>query len=166
MGARRPPARFRPWIWRVGRRFIPSRHEPAGILERVADGVDDVEPDRGEPEDHQEHDDRGRQRHQLLDVGVVAHALARRDPLVAGDGDVAAVEGQQRDQVEDGHEDVDHHQDGQELEEAALGRLSAMRTTPTTETGRASAVLASTGRRELPAVVASEPRARRTSRPP
>ena len=46
----------------------------------------------------------------------------RSETLVHGDGDVTAVERQQRDHVEDGHEDVDADEQQQQLGEAVVLR--------------------------------------------
>ncbi len=60
---------------------------------------------------------------QLGHVGVVPPAAARSDPFVDGDGDVAPVEREHREEVEDPEEDVDDDQDGEELPDPRLGGL-------------------------------------------
>src|SRR5690606_22260587 len=55
-------------------------------------------------------------------VGRVADAVAGTDALVGGHRDVPAVEGQQRDQVEEGQEDVEG---GHEADDVGQGQLAA-----------------------------------------
>ena len=95
-------------IWRVWRRGVAVGRGDLHSVRRFT-GLAMSRKMRRHEEQPEQQDHDVRDRHQLGHVGVVARpALAPiADLLVDGDGDVAAVERQQRHQVEDAEEDVD-----------------------------------------------------------
>src|SRR3984957_6410528 len=114
-------------IWRVFRRGLrglavtsiypvcPFAHRSIRSTERVGDRGGDIEEERaGKQHEQHAHEGVDEGRH-LVDVRVITLASPGAKPLVGGDGDVATVERQHRQHVEDPDEDVDDHQDQQQV---------------------------------------------------
>ncbi len=109
-------------------------HQPTGLAPGVAHGPpnglaagsDHVEVERAQPDEHEDRDHGVGQRHELGGVGPVGTAGdAATDGLVGGDGGVATVEGQQRGQVDQPEEQVDHGQQEDHEVDAGGARLAA-----------------------------------------